>query len=159
MHDHWYERARERKYVSRCRMRNLSERKIHGGVEIFGVFMSRQSAPKERNRADKFWWKFYFRSFVVLNWYFHPGRAMFWTCLLWELIAFAKTVNLSVNWSIEITLRTFVMNHDPNIAYFWKRYSCYDKEKIMYLCGSRCDIKKERYKHWNEIDAEDMLLY
>lgn len=115
--------------------------------------MSCQSALRERNRADKLWWKFYFQSFVALNWCFHLVRgmlAMRRSCLLWELIAFAKTVNLNANWSVEITLHTFVRSHDQILSIFGN--GILDKEEIaIYLRISlRCTNKDNTFKrNWN----------
>jgi len=97
------------------------------------VLLSRQSVLRERNRAQINFhpWKFYFQPFV-LPWtdvFIRMMLVMRWS-LFWELNAFAKTVNLSVNWSVEIT---FVTSHDRNIVYFLKRDSWCDKEEIIFV--------------------------
>lgn len=166
--EHWQNHARTRWYSERAKVRfcdvwreiRVSE-KYHGGSEIFGVFMLRQSAARERNRADKL-------SPVKISFSASccPETDVFvrgaWcsrcaNCLLWELNAFAKIVDLNVNWFVEIT---FVTSHDPNTAYFWKRDSWYNKEAIiMYLWISlRHKKKKKEWTRWNEIDAKDLSL-
>lgn len=141
--------------------KNTRERRIHGGG-IFGFYIASINA-REWNRAYKL--SPVEILFLALCCPLRTDAFIRSACPKWcvgviclELNAFAKTVDLSVNWSVEMT---FVASHDPNIAYFWKRDSWYDKvEIIIYICGSRCGIKGKNKgcTRGNEIDAKERVI-
>jgi len=116
----------------RCITKNTCERNLF----LYHVNQRLQSEIGQINARP---WKFYFWPFIAPFFFelmFSSGAhdARDTRCLLWELNA--KTVNLSVNWSVKIT---FVAIH---ITYFWKRDTWYDKEEIIY---SRISLYK-KYK-------------